>query len=72
MQAKMRLLGVHEKGGLVLVGLVGDPPLELVGIDPGAAGQIERHCLPDLVCLLLLGRSDVLGTHGGTSNGGRA
>jgi hypothetical protein len=47
----------------VLVGLIGDPPHELVGVDPGVAGQIEWHRSSDLVCLLLLGRPDILGTH---------
>jgi hypothetical protein len=56
----------------VLVGLVDDPPLELVSANTGATGHIEWHSLSDLVHLLLLGWPEVLGTHGGASNEGCA
>jgi hypothetical protein len=48
----------------MLVGLVGDPTHELISVDLGAAGQIERHRLPDLVRLQLLGQPDALQAHG--------
>jgi hypothetical protein len=55
----------------VLVGLIRDPPHELVGMDLGAAGRVERHCSPDLVRLLLLGQHHALGTHGVADGEGR-
>jgi hypothetical protein len=55
--------GIHEERGPMLIGLIGDPPLELAGMDLGAVGQVERHHSSDLVRLQLLGRLGALLAH---------
>jgi hypothetical protein len=48
----------------MLVGLISDPSLELTNADLGSARRVERHRLPDLVHLQLLGRLGALLAHG--------